>query len=386
MSNQFTRDELKAFIMMLIKTQAEGLELANQCKDLKRSIDSVDTQRVIVRKPDLLPETLPIKEVRSFSAHLKEEGNFMDDFMGACIYEYPLVTLIVAGGLIAGICFGFVPWIVAVLVIFLIVVLYFFASYVQTKNAKSSYQKEKKEVKKYNEVTRLEEMKTNKRINEALLTDWKKFQQEEDQQLRERLLYQKKLQANLNQIHSAYTKNIQLFDKMVGMKIVHKKYAGLSTLFVMWDLLDTGRTHSLERDGSDPGAYNMVDSQEYQKALYQMIDRNFSSVISELRTLKYEMRIISDQNNRMMGMLNDVRSGIENLSETAKDNSVLIEKQGKQIVQNTALAAYLAKQSAENTDALYAMELYTKRMNGELPANTFASHFRTRESLKKYLN
>ena len=38
MSNQFTRDELKAFIMMLIKTQAEGLELGNQCKDLKRSI------------------------------------------------------------------------------------------------------------------------------------------------------------------------------------------------------------------------------------------------------------------------------------------------------------------------------------------------------------
>ena len=160
---------------------------------------------------------------------------------------------------------------------------------------------------------------SSKQIKQAYQEDMQKhskmqaerlqLQQNNAEKLRK---YQSQLPLLINLINEVENTLNHLYSE----NIIHPKYRNLTAVSSFVDYLSTGRTASLVRSGSDPGAYNLFEEDVRANRILDAINRGFS-------TLSMQLSQISQNQYSLYSAVREgqkVLEGVSNLIEQSNQH------------------------------------------------------------------
>ena len=360
MNNKLTVEETKAFILMMLRAHAEIEALEYEKTTLVNKINNIEDVRRNIKEPEYLQEPKLLLERTDYKYHYdRTQNEFLDALEGivlACLAASPLLSIcLFFGGIFASVYFlGFLPLLV---VIGILVVGTIIGELLRRKKAL----KNQKYAKSYNAKSKRnypKEVEIIKHENDMLKAGYKCTLDSEDKRVKRAKAEKRILQTHQNSIDKRLTSAYELRNKLNNMNIIHSMYSTPTKLAIIWDLLDTGRTKSLTIDGADPGAYNLLDTHEFREKLLNTVNYGFYSIVNELRDLKHKLNVISDQNDRMYSLVAKSSRELYELNLVSTENSKIIMRDNKEILENAKLTAYNTKKIEENTAAKLALDLY----------------------------
>ena len=387
MNHKLTVEETKTFILMLLHAYAEIEALEYEKTTLVNKINNIDDVKRKIPEPEYLQEPKLELERTDYKYHYERTYNeFLDALEGivlGCLAASPLLSIcLFFGGIFASVYFlGFIPLLV---VIGIIIVGTIIGELFRSKKT-SKYQKAAKSSNARSKRNHPKEVEVIKHENDMLKSGHYYAVKREEERVNRAKAEKSILQTHQNSIDKRLTSAYELRNKLKNMNVIHSKYTTPTNLAIIWDLLDTGRTKSLTIDGADPGAYNLLETHEFREKLLKTINYGFFSIATELRELKYKLNVISDQNNRMLSLAEKSSQELYELKLASTENSKIIMRDNKKILENAKLTAYTTKKIEENTAAQLALDLYSKRMKGEIAPNTLLSQFKSNKNLNMYL-
>lgn len=131
----------------------------------------------------------------------------------------------------------------------------------------------------------------------------------------------------LNTVYNQCTTSLK---KLYSMNIIHPDYQDFVACGMILQYLGTGRTHSLEQCGGDPGAYNLYEQ-----------DVKFNVIKKQLDQIQKNQQVI-------YGALVQINQNVQELSSSINR----IENYARQTAHNTKISAWCDQANAIN---IYAM-------------------------------
>ena len=386
-NKKLTVEETKAFILMMLHAYAEVEALAEMEKSLANEIDKIDLVKRKIEKPELLQEPKLKLTPTDYRYHYKNtENGFLEalvDLVLDCMDAGPFIFIcLLTGAIFASIFFlGFMP----LLIVGGILIIGTIIGEIFHRKEALQHQKWAKNNNKINKREHPEKVESIRKENEL-----RKYRYEQSLKIEEERVNRAKEEKRILTTHKiSINKRLDvasdLLNKLKGMNVIHSKYSNPTSLAIIWDLLDTGRTKSLTIDGADQGAYNLLETYEFREKLLQTINVGFRSIVLALEDLKYKLNVISDQNSRLLSLVKKSNQEMRELRLTTSEHSKIVMKNNQEVLENTKLTAYNTKKIQENTDAMFALDLFSKRMKGEIAPNTLISQFKNKENLNMYL-
>lgn len=104
------------------------------------------------------------------------------------------------------------------------------------------------------------------------------------------------INENFGPIQAAHQQTQELLNQLYAWNIIHPKYRHLEACGMFLEYLSTGRTHSLEAEGADRGAYNIYEEELYRGIIIDKLDQ----VLSNQRILIEGQRQIAQSINSMV--------------------------------------------------------------------------------------
>lgn len=136
---------------------------------------------------------------------------------------------------------------------------------------------------------------------------------------------------HLKQVYNQCTENLK---KLYALNIIHLKYQYFEACGMFLEYISTGRTHSLEQNHGDTGAYNLFE----QDLKFNVIKNQLEEVLTNQRILYHE--------------LSEINSRVETLSASVRN----IEQYAKQTAANTRISAWCNTVTAVNVNAMRRMQ------------------------------
>ncbi|EET58595.1 hypothetical protein BRYFOR_09431 [Marvinbryantia formatexigens DSM 14469] len=125
------------------------------------------------------------------------------------------------------------------------------------------------------------------------------------------------LEANYQIIKEAYDINKKTLEKLYSLNIIYHKYHYLEACGMFLEYLISGRTHSLEAQGSDPGAYNIYEDELYRGIIVDKLD----NILSNQCILIDGQRQISKQLDFLTKGIDEVQKEMKGVKKAAQLNT-----------------------------------------------------------------
>lgn len=125
------------------------------------------------------------------------------------------------------------------------------------------------------------------------------------------------LEANYQIIKEAYDKNEKTLEKLYSLNFIYHKYHYLEACGMFLEYLLSGRTYSLQAQGSDPGAYNIYEDELYKGIIVNKLD----NILSNQRILLDGQRQISKQLDSLTKGIDEVQKELKGVKKAAQLNT-----------------------------------------------------------------
>jgi len=103
-------------------------------------------------------------------------------------------------------------------------------------------------------------------------------------------------------ISKAVSRSEPVLRAIYGLNILHEKYRNITAVSSILDYLSTGRTGTLTRTGTDPGAYNIYEDDVRAGKIISAIDLGFNRLGSKIDNLGSSLSLaMSNLGNRFEG-------------------------------------------------------------------------------------
>ena len=163
-----------------------------------------------------------------------------------------------------------------------------------------------------------------RRSEEAYQKEMRKFR--EDQERR------KGLERIWNQVLSEVSDRLAVTRKLLKIAydqgVISKKYQdqGLPAVASIYEYLSVGRCHTLERDGSDEGAYNILERETRADIIILQLERVLQN-LEKIRENQYTLHsILRDNNHKLDKLMLSSDRTVRHLSALQASNTLQSEK------------------------------------------------------------
>lgn len=145
------------------------------------------------------------------------------------------------------------------------------------------------------------------------------------------------IQREKPMLNTAYNQCITSLKKLYSMNIIHPDYQDFVACGMFLQYLSTGRTHSLEQCGGDPGAYNLYEQ-----------DVKFNVIKKQLDQIQKNQQVIYGALVQINQNVQDLCSSVERIENYARQTA----DYASQSTHNTKISAWCDQVNAIN---IYAM-------------------------------
>lgn len=150
--------------------------------------------------------------------------------------------------------------------------------------------------------------------------DMKKYKKnmENDRVRVERELKQKRyIQTQCNTLAQMYQKSRNALDTIYSYDILEMKYRNIVAVSSIYEYLKYDRTRSLQRVGSDEGAYNMFETEMRLNKIITNTDviiKKLDKIMENQRELAYTMRNAQNSINTLINSTNQIQGSLDTLN------------------------------------------------------------------------
>lgn len=145
------------------------------------------------------------------------------------------------------------------------------------------------------------------------------------------------IQKEKPMLNTVYNQCITSLRKLYSMNIIHPDYQDFVACGMFLQYLSTGRTHSLEQCGGDPGAYNLYEQ-----------DVKFNVIKKQLDQIQKNQQVIYGALVQINQNVQDLCSSVERIENYARQSA----DYARQTAHNTKISAWCDQVNAIN---IYAM-------------------------------
>lgn len=141
------------------------------------------------------------------------------------------------------------------------------------------------------------------------------------------------LQIQLPQLYSLIYEMKNALNQLYNENIIHPKYRNLTAVSSFVDYYSTGRTSSLVRMGSDPGAYNLFEEDVRANKILNAINHGFSRLsmqLSEISQNQYSLYTAVREGQQVM-------EGVSNMIEQSNMHFNQSSYYLKEVANNTRI-------------------------------------------------
>lgn len=204
--------------------------------------------------------------------------------------------------------------------------------------------------------------KQNQTAYELKVSRYEKALQEDNARLRKENLQIRGYKRDIAILDKNIARHQEMLTKLYSIPVVHPNYRDPVAMASFHDYLDTGRCDTLT--GRD-GAYNLYEN-----------ERRLDQIVTKLDDVIYMLHDIKDSQRTLYYTIQAANMKMDKIADATNRNIQAINDQNIHlgtIAENSKLIAFNTASTARYTKLLADMDYYTKRMKGEIPANTLPS-------------